>query len=139
LAAAVTPGQVYEQQREDVAATRLALAVALSQTREYAEAGGALDALDDAPGRWVKRPEAAALASRLVRVTAEDPRLAADERRRFGRAFTDRALALLRRAAAEGVAAPPGQLDSDDFRPLRGLPEFQRLRDQLSRKATPDK
>ena len=86
-------------------------------------------------GAWTKYADAAAVAARLAPQDAPGKPLDEEGRRRR-EAFLGRSLALLRRAAEQGVAAPPGLLDSDAFASLRDSPEFQRLRDQLTMRAS---
>jgi eukaryotic-like serine/threonine-protein kinase len=135
LAAAVAPGLLHEQQRIELASTRLGYARTALQTSAYDEAGAALDALaqagPDAPRRWARYADAAAVSARLA-VQASAGKPPEDEGVRRRQAFLERSLALLRRAAEQGGAVPAGLLDSDAFAPLRDLPEFQRLRDQLT-------
>ena len=135
FASASAPELLHEQQRIEVAATLLAYARVESQAGALDEAGNALDALaqagPDAPHRWNRYADAAAVAGNLaVVVVADKPGDAAALQRR--QAFVGRSLALLRRAAEQGVAVPPALLDSDAFAPLRTLPEFQQLRAKLT-------
>ena len=136
LTASLVPGLLRDRQKNELTSMHLALARVLSQARKYQEAGDALDALTDAKGEaprgWPRYPEAAAFASRLAGQTAADTQLSTEEAGRQSRAFTGRALALLRRAADEGVAVPVKLLDSSDFDSLRDSPEFKALRDRLT-------
>ena len=64
---------------------------------------------------------------------AGDDRFAEDRRVELTERYQKRAVHLLRQAVIRGVILLPGQLDRDEFRPLRGRADFERLREGLKR------
>jgi tRNA A-37 threonylcarbamoyl transferase component Bud32 len=120
--------------RQELASTRLVLALAALRRRDHDVAGRALHDLaaapNDAPRDWARYPHAAQLAAQCLRLIEEDRQLAAQEKRQRAERGAALVLSLLRRASERKGGAPARLFDNEAFKPLRGLAEFRRLRDR---------
>ena len=86
-----------------------------------------------APVAWPGFAEAAAAAAGCAALAEKDEKLPAAKRKALARAYGDRAMALLRKAAAAGFK-DADRLKGDEFKPLGGREDFKELLAQMARK-----
>ena len=115
------------------------LAVVLVALGDHAGAAVAAERLPDLlPDARDGYLDAAAFLVRCSGMAASDAALPQERRAELEKSYADRAVEWLRRAAARDLLTDPAELDRDDYEPLRGRDDFERLRSVLqSRVARP--
>jgi tetratricopeptide (TPR) repeat protein len=127
-------GSEQNQLREELAATRLALADAALGLRDRELAFRALSDLaatpTDVPPEWKQYPRAALLTARCLGLTLQEKGLSTEERRRLAKSGKELVLGFLQRASEHEDGVPANLFDNEAFAPLRDLFEFRQLRNR---------